>query len=202
MPPVFNRMVHVHSQALYGHATVNEMHLLEEGLSRNAIISDPDVSECPGCDCFCERMGKKKARVLCRICLKQGKNGYYCWHCKKPWKNSDSGNECGNPTCKAASIISQIQNVPLTKVVGVKCPSVRLCPRCGTAIEHTSGCKQMVCKTCEANSCFICLRMKREGSWQCGSSYDKCKPAHVQTTIPRKQPSFDNDTSPSSCTVS
>ena len=170
----------------YGRATMYELRLLEEGLSRNVITSDQTVSECPGCNSFSERMDKKKARVLCRICRKQGKNGWYCWHCKKPWANSASDNECGNPTCKAGSIISQIQNAPLTEVVGVKCPSIRLCPSCGTGIEHITGCKQMVCKTCKMNFCFICLRMKREGSWQCGSYNDKCQPAPVQTTVPKK----------------
>ena len=142
----------------YGCAPVGEIHLLGEGLSRNAIISDPDISECQGCNCFCERIDKKETRVFCRVCHKQGKNGWYCWYCKKPWASSANADKCGNPTCNSASIISQIQNSPLIDIGGVICPSVRLCPSCGTAIEHNEGCKQMTCRRCEVEFCFICLR--------------------------------------------
>ena len=44
----------------YGRAMVDELHFLEEGLSRNATTSDPDISECPGCESFCEHMDKKR----------------------------------------------------------------------------------------------------------------------------------------------
>ena len=184
--PVCSTKWHLSILEHYGVATEDEVHLLEEGLSRNVIISDPDIAECPGCNSFCNRMTKEKARVSCSFCHKQGKNGYFCWHCKKPWANSATAEECGNPTCKAAGIISQILNAPLTEVVGVKCPSIRLCPSCGTGIEHTRGCKQMCCKMCNKEFCFICLRMKQAGKWQCGSYNTKCEPAPVQTAVPKK----------------
>ena len=169
----------------YGQTTDEEMGLLEEGLSRNAIVNDPNISECPGCRSYCERINKANIRVTCRICKKNGKADF-CWHCKRSWTGSSS-TECGYADCNVSSILAQIKDAPIKEVVGVKCPSIRLCPRCGAAIEHKSNCKHMTCKTlnCNAQFCFICLRIRQDGSWQCGSYNTPCSPAPLQETVPR-----------------
>lgn len=38
-------------------------------------------------------IGEKLAR------LKNGKNQYFCWTCKRPWANKNSNTECGNELC-------------------------------------------------------------------------------------------------------
>jgi E3 ubiquitin-protein ligase RNF19A len=172
----------------YGGATHNEVGLLSEGLSKNAIMHDPGIAECPGCRSFCERLDKTKARVTCRICKKRSNRPDFCWHCFKDWRNSSSTGECGNPGCNDASILKPIQpeNAPEKEVVGVKCPSRRLCPNCATLIEHEKACKHMTCKVCSHKFCFICLRGQNDKSWQCGSFNTKCKPAPIQDRVPAK----------------
>ena len=88
--------------------------------------------------------------------------------------------------CDTSGILAQMSIFPLTEVVGVSCPSIRLCPNCGTPIEHTGGCKQMTCRPCQTDFCFICLRIKTSGSWQCGSYNTKCAVAPIQTSVPKK----------------
>lgn len=168
----------------YGQVPIKEIDLLSETLSLTMIQSDPMISSCPGCASYCERKDIKNSRVHCRYCIKQGgKNSDFCWHCKQAWETS--GNKCGNPKCSAAGILAQVQNAPMTEVVGVSCPSIRLCPKCGTPIEHKSGCKHMVCKACKGEFCFICLRLRVDRSWQCGSYNTKCTAAPVQMDVPR-----------------
>ncbi len=144
--------------AEYGQASSKEIELLSEGLSMNVIRTDPNIINCPGCNSYCERIDTSKSRVRCRVCQKQGKKTIeFCWHCLQPWTNNSSQTECSNANCNAAGILAQISKAPMTEVVGVPCPSTRLCPNCGTPIEHTSGCKQMICKPCQTEFCFICL---------------------------------------------
>ena len=170
----------------YAGASNGEVALFSECLSANVIRSDPNIMECPGCSSYCERKDKTSSRVICPLCRKEGKKLEFCWHCMKPWTNQSSYNDCGNASCKAAELLAQIQNAPLKEVVGVSCPSIRLCPTCGASIEHNHGCKQMKCKVCKSEFCFICLRKRMSGSWQCGSFYTKCVPAPVQTNVPKK----------------
>lgn len=168
----------------YGSASDKQIVLLSECLSENVIRADPSIMECPGCGSYCERKDKKKARVICLMCKKNGKKTDICWHCKQPWIDNSTDYDCKNPECKAAGILAQLQNAPLKEVIGVRCPSIRLCPVCGTAMEHKSGCKQMTCKKCTSEFCFICLRMRMNGSWSCGSYNTKCTPAPVQERVP------------------
>ena len=169
----------------YGKTTREEINLLAECLSMNVIRSDPSIIECPGCKRYCERMDKTVPRVRCRVCEMNGrKNSYFCWFCLQPWKDTTNP-DCSNPQCNAAGILKQLESAPIINIVGVSCPSRRLCPRCGAAYKHEEGCKQMKCKNCKAEFCFICLRMKVEGSWQCGSYNTKCNPAPRQTHIPK-----------------
>lgn len=170
----------------YGVATKVEIEIFSNALSVNVIHNDPNISECPGCLSYCERKNKADNRVRCRMCAKQGKNCEFCWHCKQNW-TGDGSKKCGNSECNAADILEQINAAPQKDVIGVLCPSMRLCPNCGTAIEHERACKQMRCKICQCEFCFICLRQKRDDSWQCGCSYDKCIPAPRQVKVPSRK---------------
>ena len=173
--------------AEYGQASSKEIELLSEGLSMNVIRTDPKINFCPGCNSFCERKDTTKPRVRCNMCVRQGnENVEFCWNCLQPWTNNSSQTECSNAECDTSGILAQIAKAPMTEVVGVKCPSNRLCPNCGIPIEHNTGCKQMICKPCQTEFCFICLRIKTGGRWQCGSYNTKCAPAPIQTSVPKK----------------
>jgi hypothetical protein len=67
---------------------------------------------------------------------------------------------------------------------GVKAPSIRACPSCGSLIEHGGQCKHMACKACSKEFCFVCLRIRDGRSWSCGSYDTACSVAPRQTTIP------------------
>ena len=167
----------------YGAATNEETEIFSNALSVNFMDNDPQISECPGCMNYCQRQDTSNVRVHCRMCTEQKSKTFdFCWYCKQEWSTSGT-TDCGNPECKAAGILAQIKDAPEKIVSGVRCPSIRLCPNCGTAIEHTDGCKQMTCKECNCEFCFICLRQKRDGSSQCGS---ECAPAPQQNRVPTR----------------
>jgi len=170
----------------YGSVSDEEMDALINKLSNNFIKGNCDIKECPGCRCYFERIDRTKGSVYCRICAKQNKTAYYCFHCSRPWKNNLYSKDCGNPNCTVESILELLRTAPKKDIIGVKSPSIRLCPKCGCKIEHKKFCKTMKCKSCLADFCFICLRTKQCGVWQCGGAYDPCVPAPVQTVIPQK----------------
>lgn len=167
----------------YGKTVDAEVRLLEDALSRNAIARDQKISECPGCGGYCERLNTSTIRVSCRICQSNRKPDF-CWICKRKWTGK-TNEKCGYADCDSSGILAQIKSAPMKVIVGVQnCPSIRLCPKCGAAIEHRAACKHMTCK-CGAEFCFICLRVRMESSWQCGSYNTKCSPAPVQDTVPK-----------------
>ena len=172
----------------YGRATKEEVEMLSECLSKNSISDNPSIIECPGCHSFCQRIDETNPRVCCRICQKKPgkKNFEFCWHCQLQWK-SKNRTSCGNASCNSATILDQIQSAPYKEINNVQTPSIRLCPNCGTAIEHEEACKHMTCKKCKCDFCFICLRKKVKDNWQCGSISTKCTSAPVQTRVPSLQ---------------
>ena len=65
------------------------------------------------------------------------------------------------------------------------CPSIRLCPSCGTVVGHQGGgcCKHMRCETCHKEYCFVCLT-----DWKYSHSYHtNCTPAPIQTSVPHRK---------------
>ena len=44
----------------------------------------------------------------------------------------------------------------------------------------------MMCKDCQTEFCFLCLRKKVGGKWDCGLYDTVCAVAPVQTKIPHK----------------
>lgn len=169
----------------FGGASVDELRMLEEGLSKNYCRVHSDISECPGCTSLCERKNASNNCVQCPICTrKNGEAYHFCWQCLHPWKSALSAKQCGNTSCNG-ELVGQLLNAPETDVIGVKVPSVRACPNCSSLIQHKSGCKQMTCKKCSTGFCFICLRKKTpEGSWTCGAWNFQCKVAPRQTRLP------------------
>lgn len=173
----------------YGGANDQELRMLEEGLSRNYCLKNPDITECPGCTTFCMRKNTSTNCVMCVMCTKKNKKTYYfCWQCLQIWKNGPSAKVCGNDACETDKVLRRLKEAPMKSIYGVRVPSVRACPTCGSLIEHQSGCKQMTCKMCSRGFCFICLRTQTpEGSWSCGSWNDKCTPAPRQERVPRRK---------------
>ena len=169
----------------YGSISDNEMNALKNKLSENFINSNPDIRNCPGCGCYCERKDKAKSRVYCRVCAREKKEAEYCFHCSKPWKNNASTTECGNADCDTQAVLDIVRTAPYKEIIGVSCPSIRLCPKCGSKIEHKRYCKHMTCPTCSTKFCFICLRTQQCGVWQCGEYYNKCAVAKIQNVIPK-----------------
>jgi len=85
-----------------------------------------------------------------------------------------------------------LHSAPKKMIGNVECPSRRLCPNCGTRIEHKEDCKHMECPACSAEFCFICLSIKQGHGWPCGRWNDPCVPAPVQLPAPDKSNETDN----------
>ena len=168
----------------YSSASKTEMDALAKKLSENFVRGMGGIRECPGCGHYCERKDKTKTRVYCRQCAKENREAQYCFYCSAPWKNPSSTTDCGNPKCNG--ILDIIRTAPNKNVIGVECPSIRMCPTCGALIEHEKACKHMKCTYCSTNFCFICLRTTVNSIWQCGAYNTKCTPAPIQTVIPKK----------------
>lgn len=165
----------------YGAMTQEEVQLLAECLSHNYLRDPEKFIQCPGCECYCQRGDKNNTRVSCHFCKSKGE---FCWHCKKTWKSGENATKCAN--CIDDEILHDIKVAPLKEVIGVLCPSIRLCPGCGVRTQHKAACKQMKCEMCRLEFCFICLRGKQDGSWSCGLFNYKCAPAPIQSVVPRK----------------
>ena len=175
----------------YGNATDQEMRLLDEGLTRNAIRMDPGIWECPGCDNYCTRIDTTKMRVTCGICQKQKANAQdYCCKCLRAWKNNNSKVECGYGDCIAGSfkiILESASMISSTYLPNVKFPSKRACVECGVIVVHIGGCKHVICKLCKIEFCFVCLRRKVDGSSPCGNHRSECALAPIQQDIPSRK---------------
>ena len=173
----------------YGNATSQEMDLLEEAMSQNYVNRSPDISDCPGCNNYFERVDKTSNRINCMVCSKRGKPASYCVHCCQPWRNGQSNRECGNPGCESAGQLDILRTAPKVTprfLQNVTTPSKRACPECGIIIELKEGCKHMKCTECSTDFCFVCLQKKQGGSWQCGGYNTSCNVAPIQDRIPRR----------------
>ena len=167
-----------------GSLTEKEIDALATKLSENFITGSREIKDCPGCGNFCQRKDKSKTRVYCRRCAQEKREAEYCFYCLESWKNPSSYTECGNSHCNPNAFLDIIQKAPMKEIVGVRCPSIRLCPVCGALTEHSKDCKHVKCLFCPTKFCFICLRTQVNGLWQCGAYNTKCTPAPIQTVIP------------------
>ena len=159
-------------------ATRKELELLEKGLSENHCNQNPaaDIRQCPGCHSYCERVDPSNARARCWQCTKKAGKAYeFCWECFGEW--------IGDHKCPISEVIKVLASAPEKDINGVKCPSIRACPKCNSLVEHVKNCKHMNCKSCKQQFCFVCLRLNVSGSWQCGESYTRCDPAPRQQRL-------------------
>ena len=172
----------IHVLQKYGGADKEELHLLEEGLSLNYLDhADEEIKQCPECRSYTQRKDTSKNSMQCKICSKdKGRTYRFCYECLREWKNGSNEYICGNAECKARGEehYRVLREAPLKKIeyVNLDCPSVRECPNstCRSLVEHKKGCKHVVCKACRKEFCFICLRLKMNGSSPCGGYSTKC----------------------------
>lgn len=170
----------------FGGATEEELRMLEEGLTKNYCNAHSDIRECPGCMSLCERKNKSNLCVQCLICTRKNEKSYhFCWNCCQTWLTALTATQCGNTSCSAnTEVIDQLLTAPEKNINGVMAPSIRACPSCNSLIEHKSDCKQMTCRVCNGEFCFICLRKRSpDGTWMCGSYNDRCIVAPRQTVL-------------------
>ena len=81
--------------------------------------------------------------------------------------------------------VQLLQNCAFKDVIGISTPSIRACPFCGALIQHIEASKHINCPACSRAFCFICLKKRNEGKWQCSLYNFKCSPAPRQKYIPK-----------------
>lgn len=168
---------------LYAALTDEEKKDFETRLARNYIQKFFKAQQCPKCKTYCERIQRNNPRVVCSICSKSGGRYEFCWYCLSEWKSGNS-TDCGNNACSGSGRLHLLNNCGTKEIIGVpNCPRKRACPWCYTLIEHDHACKQMHCKACAKEFCFICLSKRIDGKWSCGGSYTKCAVAPIQQTL-------------------
>lgn len=168
-----------------GGADENELHFLEEGLSKNYCESpDNEITTCPRCKSYCTRKNSEIYSMQCRICSRERNTYRFCFKCKREWSNGGDEYSCGNSQCTTNEKDRKeiLKNCPEKEILqGVFCPDTRECPVCQTLIKHGGKCKKVSCRVCKTSFCFVCLRPKTsEGSWMCGGGYEPCAVAPRQ----------------------
>lgn len=155
-------------------------------ISENYLRRAVNIQECPGCQSFCQRRNTRDRRVVCPVCSPQEQGGdfEFCWYCLNRWR-APGKEKCGNDICSGKDPrIAILAAAKVKEIVGVKdVPGLRACIDCGMIIEHIRACKHMKC-VCTKEFCFICLKPKVDGKWQCGSFKAPCTVAPRQTQVP------------------
>ena len=155
--------------------TAAEINLIQKTISLNFINYGTRIRQCPGCGAYCDRVNPSDRVVRCGQCSAKTQSAYdFCWHCSSPWT---SGHKCDT---QAINEVLASAAKKETAIYGMKCPSIRACPKCFALIEHIDKCKHMLCPSCKQEFCFVCLRLKTDGKWHCGTHSTKCETAQVQ----------------------
>ncbi|RUP44414.1 hypothetical protein BC936DRAFT_149483 [Jimgerdemannia flammicorona] len=160
-----------------------EERYFETKISQNFLLLAEGVQQCPKCQSYCERRDKDRRATICVICTRRDQKEYmFCWFCLHPMV---SYSQCTNAECLGIEPrLAILRNAPLKRIGEVpNVPSRRACPKCGLLVEHDRACKHMKCR-CDHEFCFICLKPRLAGLWQCGAFNTACQIAPVQTTIP------------------
>jgi len=161
--------------------TGEECKEFEGKLGRNYAKKEMSTQECVTCKSYLARE-TKELMTKCLYCEIKNQGFAFCWTCKRKWNGSDRMT-CGYVDCGSTADILQKCT---TKTIDFGCkitdvPIYRRCPWCLTqVIEHRSECKHMKC-LCKKEFCFVCLKKKVDGSWQCGSAGSECSVAPRQT---------------------
>ena len=169
--------------------TDDELVELQGDISRNRIATTP-AQTCPTCNSLFTRDFSKtwhgnRIRAVCPVCAAQHRvPNEVCWRCGGSWKSGNTEN-CGNAECesRAKMIFHELKACETKQIGKVTCPKLRACPQCGSKIEHTENCKHVTCLKCKCAFCFVCLKKKENGNWQCGGAFDACPVAARQTFI-------------------
>lgn len=146
------------------------------------------LCKCPSCESYVEREDLSNLCVKCTICtaVKQ-KRFQFCWQCLREWRGPAAHSlRCSNEDCVHPDVdkLAKCTNMRLSYVNNVECPAIRACPTCGLLLEHNGhASKNLVCKRCKVEFCFLCLQLKRVCNPICGP-YTVCSVAPRQTEIP------------------
>ena len=144
---------------------------ITKAISTNLSISEGKV-QCPSCKNYCER--QNNSQVKCSTCTFGFffKRPYiFCSYCTERWKDPSDHQNCGNKDCSRKKMYV-VTHPPMTHFTGaggkrIEVPTIRMCPKCATVIEHKGGCSQMRCWTCGFNFCLICLRELSDSGGRC-----------------------------------
>lgn len=164
-----------------------EMRSFEKELEKNFLDKEKGTQKCPGCKTWCIRDPGTGNRVRCPICTKNRRKKFdFCWVCLNDWKRFRSSGPCGNPGCDGKDPRIQILATCATKRINYchECPSIRGCPQCGILIEHKDKCGHVSCNNCNLGFCFICMKEKTDGAWQCKPYLGACNMSPRQTSLP------------------
>eukprot|EP00483_Globobulimina_turgida_P000633 UN00633 len=101
----------------------------------------------------------------------------FCFCCGLEWSD---GHICDS---SFKSDLCEILLGAETKKIGSvdNVPSIRCCPNCCQLIFHVDACKHMQCRGCKTDFCFVCMKARKDGNWQCGSHSDVCAVAPKQS---------------------
>ena len=133
---------------------------IEKDVTENCILKGHGCQQCPGCNSLCDPTNKGDIRLRCPACSHGVAKPYdFCWACQRPW-NGAGVRHCGNVGCDGRDPRLKILSVAARKSIDLipGCPSIRGCPKCGLLINHVDKCRHMICTSCKAEFCFICLR--------------------------------------------
>eukprot|EP00486_Rosalina_sp_Unknown_P006083 CAMPEP_0201575786 /NCGR_PEP_ID=MMETSP0190_2-20130828/21202_1 /ASSEMBLY_ACC=CAM_ASM_000263 /TAXON_ID=37353 /ORGANISM="Rosalina sp." /LENGTH=785 /DNA_ID=CAMNT_0048005855 /DNA_START=12 /DNA_END=2369 /DNA_ORIENTATION=- len=158
--------------------------------ARNKLQNDCNIQKCPGCDTLYVREDeageiKNKAdleyefKTKCIYCSATNKSRStlsFCFGCGDEWMD---GHICDDTfRTELVEILAKAETKTIGEVKNV--PAIRCCPECSQLITHTDACKHMKCKGCKTDFCFVCLKKKKNGNWQCGSHSTVCPVAKPQ----------------------
>jgi len=160
--------------------TLSEREALELGLEKNTF---DNFRECPRC-CVAIKKTDTGIKMNCNHCKSRGYSYTFCWSCKNDWKSTGTSlYACGNDTCAMNSELQKaLESCETKEIDHIKVPKVRACPTCNKAIEHTRGCRRMVCPDCDTQFCHICLQTSNRAN-QFPCYYTPCKSAAARQRL-------------------
>eukprot|EP00457_Paulinella_chromatophora_P004186 gb/GEZN01004196.1/.p1 GENE.gb/GEZN01004196.1/~~gb/GEZN01004196.1/.p1 ORF type:complete len:501 (+),score=29.49 gb/GEZN01004196.1/:28-1503(+) len=170
-----------------------DVEVIESKANRNYMLKNLEIAHCPMCKAPSYRENPNMTRVKCMVCANFHQRSFeFCFNCVREWKG-ESRDVCGyGPSCYKGVldfVTKLLASCATKKVTGISLdvPAYRACPgpkHLGSnekamligAVEHKSGCKHIKCPYtfCSVEFCFVCLSIKTNGVWPCGSHSTTC----------------------------